>query len=90
MKFNIIMEDGGVFTNCLVLVNKGMAETKRDIHIAMKYQGGFCICNKYYRNYWIESLSVYDIEPIERIAIPQIEDVEEEDIQEDIGDNSLN
>lgn len=80
MKFNIIMEDGGVLANCVVLVDKGLAESKRDVYIAIKYQGGICICNKRYLNYWVDSKDFYEVEEIKKpILEPIVEDLEEEE-----------
>lgn len=84
MKFNIILEDGGVILNCIVLVSRGLAESKRDIHINMKYQGGICICNKRYRNYWIKTEDIYDIEEVKLKAVNENPKQEEDLLKKDI------
>lgn len=87
MRFNILLEDGGVYQNATVLTGRGIAQTKRDIVCAIKYEGGICICNKFFQNKLIKSKDVYEVEeiPKKKVIIMEIQDeVEnEEDFEED-------
>lgn len=85
MRFNIILEDGGVYQNAVVLTSRGIAESKRDVFCALKYEGGICICNKFFRNKLLKSNDVYEVEDIpkrELIIIEHQEDEPEEDFEE--------
>lgn len=88
MKFNIIMEDGGIYKDCLVLTNRGAAENKRDIHINLKYEKGITICNKYYLNKWLDAKDIYDSEEIKKVLYVESKD-EDESENEEIEDEEL-
>lgn len=64
MRFYIIMEDGGVYQNALILSSKGMARSKRDVHCALKYEGCVTICCKYAINKKLMAKDIYAIEEI--------------------------
>lgn len=64
MRFNIIMEDGGVYLNALILSTKGMARSKRDVHCALKYEGCITICCKHAVNKRISARDIYDVEEL--------------------------
>ena len=64
MKFNIILEDGGIYKNAIVLTSRGMAENLRHVYSALKYEGGICICNKHFLNELIKAKDVYAVEQV--------------------------
>ena len=64
MRFNIILEDGGVYRNSMILTTRGIAESKRDIYCALKYDGCIWICNKYFKNKRINSKDIYEVEEV--------------------------
>lgn len=64
MRFYILMEDGGVYQNAIILSSKGMARSKRDVHCALKYEGCITICCKYAVNKRLRAKDVYEVEEI--------------------------
>lgn len=76
-KFNIILEDGGVYQNCVILTSRGSARNKRDVFVALKYEKCITICNKFNFNKRIYNFNIYEVEEILNTAIPPKEDVDE-------------
>ncbi|WP_368263428.1 hypothetical protein [Clostridium disporicum] len=62
MRFYILMEDGGVYSNAIVLSSRGIARNKKDVICALKYEGAITICNNRFVNKKLLSKDVYEIE----------------------------
>lgn len=78
MRFNILLEDGGVYQNSVVLTGRGIAQSRRDVFCALKYEGGICICNKIFRNKLIKSKDIYEIEEIPKKQIIILENSDDD------------
>lgn len=90
MRFNILMEDGGVYQNAIILSSKGMARSKRDVHCALKHEGCITICCKYAVNKKLMAKDVYEIEEIQQhisVSIPDENNDDEED-ETDVADEN--
>lgn len=64
MKFNIILEDGGLFKDSIIITNKGLARNKRDVFFALKYDKQITVCNKFNLNRLIKSTDIYHYEEV--------------------------
>ena len=63
-KFNIIMEDGEVYTKAFVITGRGFARDRYDVKCAVKYEKFITICNKYNHNKVLKTKDVYEIEEV--------------------------
>lgn len=61
MRFYILMEDGGIYRNAIILTSKGIASSKREVHIALKYDGFITVCCKYVINKKLQSKDIYAV-----------------------------
>ena len=64
MKFNLILEDGSILTNCTVLSARGVAKNRKDVWSAFKYEGRVTIKNDKFFNLQVKSRDLYVIEEI--------------------------
>jgi len=60
------MEDGGVYSNAIVLSSRGMARDKKDVYCALKYEGAITICNSRFINKKLDAKYVYEIEEMQK------------------------
>lgn len=74
MRFYILMEDGGVYQNAMILSSKGMARSKRDVHCALKYEGCITICCKFAVNKKLMAKDVYEVEEVKEYSESVISD----------------
>lgn len=63
-KFNIVKENGCLYQKVIVLSNRGVARNVRDVHSALKYEGGITILGKGCMNEFISAKDFYDIEEV--------------------------
>lgn len=64
MKFNLILEDGSVLTNCTILSSRGIAKNKKDVWSAFKYEGKVTIKNDNFFNLLVKCRDLYIIEEV--------------------------
>lgn len=63
-KFNIILEDGGIYRKVAVLTGRGFARNIRDVHCAIKYEHGITVWGKHIVNQYISSKIFYEVEEV--------------------------
>lgn len=85
MRFNVYMEDGGLYPSSLVLTSRGVAKTLRDVHCAIKYDNTITVCNSYVFNKILDTNEVYDAEN----ACPEEEKKEESNNTENKEDADI-
>ena len=64
MRFNIILEDGGVYQRVFVLSNRGVAESKYHVLCALKYEGCISIQKPHKIAKLIRAKDVYEVEEV--------------------------
>lgn len=61
MKFEIIMEDGGIYKQVIILSSRGIARNKRDVLCALKYEGFITIYSSSLKNQKLIAKDIYEI-----------------------------
>ncbi|MFI3211640.1 MAG: hypothetical protein R3Y64_11410 [Peptostreptococcaceae bacterium] len=62
MRFNIVLEDGGVYLDSLVLSHNGLASSVYEIKQGLKFKGFIVLSNSKFKNEIILKNDIYRIE----------------------------